>query len=113
MFTLNNKHKAILDLDKEKYDVNFQCDSNSKLNTVDIEYAIELNLKSTTPRVIVNGDDIYPRSNVEFTLEITSIEGEVKRITLVADIAKHYKKDKKSFILGKDSLKELNACILI
>jgi hypothetical protein len=50
---------------------------------------------------------------VEFTLEITSLDGEVKRITGVADVSYHLRKDKDAIRAGANLLRELEACIIM
>lgn len=113
MFKIFNTQKAILDLFGEKYEVELQCNPSMSLNTISDELAIKLDLPTILPRLILRDEDLIPVSNVEVTLEITSIEGETKRITIIADIKEQLRKSRNAVILGSNSLKELEACILM
>lgn len=113
MFKISNTQKVILDLLGEKYEVLMHCNPGIKLNTIDVELASALNLSATSPRLINSDDLITPVSNVEFTLEITSLDGEIKRVTGVADINYHLRKDKSAIRVGSSLLKEINACIVM
>jgi hypothetical protein len=115
MFKISNTQKAVLDfaMDEERIDVVIQCNPASNINTVDWELADSTKMKTALPRVIKHADEAVPVSNVEFTLEITSLDGEVKRISGVADVTNHLQKSKNVIKLGAPLLKELNACIVM
>jgi hypothetical protein len=113
MFKISNTHKVILDLLEEKHEVMMQCNPSTTLNTIDAGLASKLNIPSIQPRLITTEDSITPVSNVEFTLEIVSLDGEVKRVTGVADVTNHLQKDKNSIKVGSLLLKEIKACIIM
>jgi hypothetical protein len=113
MFKISNTQKAILDLLGNKYEIEIHCNSGQTINTIDSALASELGLPISTPRLIHTEDGPYPVSIVEFTLEITSLDGETKRITGVADVTNALRKDKGSIRIGSKLLKELEACIIM
>jgi len=109
MFKISNTQKVVLDLLGERHEVLMHCNPGVSLNTIDADLAKELNIPAILPRVVHD----TPVSNVEFTLEITSLDGEIKRITSVADISDHLRKDKGAIRVGSKLLKELEACIVM
>lgn len=113
MFKISNTQKVILDILGRRYEVELHCNSGLSLNTIDINLADELDFPVILPRLIKTDDSITPVSNVEFTIEITSLEGEVKRITSIADVTYHLRKDKGAIRAGANLLKELEACIIM
>jgi hypothetical protein len=113
MFKISNTQKAILDILGIKQEVEIHCNSGSKFNSIDPLFAFELGLPISKPRKIPTEDGSYPISVVEFTLEITSLDGEIKRITDFADVAIHMRKDKDAIRIGTKLLKELEACIIM
>jgi hypothetical protein len=115
MFKISNTQKAVLyfAMDEERIDVTIQCNPASNINTVDWQLADFTKMKTVLPRVIKYADETVPVSNVEFTLEITSLDGEVKTITGVADVTNHLRQFKNVIKLGAYFLKELNACIVM
>lgn len=113
MFKISNTQKVILDFMGDKHEVLMHCNSGIKLNTIDAELANSLNIPTITPRLLGSNDSITPISNVSFTLEITSLDGEVKRVTGVADITNHLRKDKNAIRVGSSLLKEIGACIVM
>jgi len=113
MFKISNTQKAVLDLLGERHEVEIHCNPGQGRNTISVELAGQFDFPVTTPRLVVTEDSTTPISNVEFTLEITSLNGEVKRITGVADVANHLRKDSLAIRLGYNTLKELGACIVM
>lgn len=113
MFKISNTQKAVLDQGGERHEIEIQCNPASNLNTIDWELADSAKMPAILPRLVKNGDETTPVSNVEFTLEITSLDGEVKRVTGVADVTNHLRKGKNTIRLGATFLKELNACIVM
>jgi hypothetical protein len=113
MFKISNTQKVILDILGERHEILLNCNTGLKLNTIDADLASTLNMKVIKPRLMnIDGEPI-PTSNVEFTLEVTSLDGEVKRITGVADVAYHLRKDQGAIRAGSNLLKELEACIIM
>lgn len=113
MFKISNTQKVILDLMEERHEIMLQCNSSYTLNTIDGELAKTLGFPIMKPRLITTEDNVIPVSNIEFTLEITSLDGEVRRITGVADVTNHLRKNKKAIMVGSNFLKELKACIVM
>lgn len=113
MFKISNTQKVILDLMGERHETMLQCNPSSSLNTISKELAETLKLPAIKPRLLTTEDSVTPISNVEFTLEVTSLDGEVKRITSVADVTNHLRKNKKAIMVGSNFLKELKACIVM
>lgn len=113
MFKISNTQKVILDLLGERHEIMLQCNPSTSLNTIDAVLACKLNLPAITPRLMNTEDSITPVSNVEFTLEITSLDGEIKRVTGVADVTNHFRKDKNAIKIGSTILKEIEACIIM
>jgi hypothetical protein len=113
MFKISNTQKVILDLLEEKHEIMLQCNPSTTLNTIDVGLAHKLHIPETQPRLITTEDSVTPVSNVEFTLEITSLDGEIKRVTGVADVTNHLHKDKNAIKVGSSLLKEINACIIM
>jgi len=113
MFKISNTQKVILDLLGERHEIMLQCNPSTTLNSIDAELARKLNLPAIQPRLLTAEDPVTPISNVEFTLEITSLDGEIKRVTGVADIANHLRKDKKAIKVGSNLLREIGACIVM
>jgi hypothetical protein len=113
MFKISNTQKAILDILGEKYEILINCSSGQSLNTIDGDLARRLDLGSITPRLMKFDDEVIPISNVEFTIEITSLDGEVKRVAGVADVTIHLRKDKDAIKIGSKFLKEIEACIIM
>jgi hypothetical protein len=113
MFKLSNNQKAILDILGKKYEIDIHCNSGLTGNSIDYVLAKELELPISKPRIINDGDAKYPISIVEFTLEITSLDGDIKRVAGIADITVPLRKDRNAIRLGSNLLHEIEACIIM